>query len=185
MAKFTKQDILNLNPAVVKKLKLEDLKKVMQVVSEEANLRVNNLGAYPQGQLSPAYKSAMKRGKPFGTTSEVRNDIMQEYLSALAFINLKTSTIAGWNDTQKQISKFTKNMNNKQLDSFYELFNKFRELNVSANWDWSTVYKICINLYQSNQELSNDEMLDLWYNEIDKADKEEFEDLNDDTFQSF
>ena len=74
-------------------MKRKDLIAQMQPTIDAANKRLKRL----QGMdtLSPALNSVLQSGGKFSIKGKTRNEILKESSRALAFINMKTSTVSG------------------------------------------------------------------------------------------
>lgn len=84
------------------KMKRGDLIAQMQPTIDAANKRLKRL----QGMetLSPALNSVMQSGGKFTIKGKTRNEILKESSRALAFINMKTSTVSGAKQFEKNFA---------------------------------------------------------------------------------
>lgn len=96
------QQILNLPIVDVNKMTAAELRKNVQILASAANKRLARLGATEIGKIAPAYLSAEKRsftgaaGGKFGTAGKNRNQLLNEFKAAKSFLEMKTSSVAGW-----------------------------------------------------------------------------------------
>lgn len=179
--KVTIQQILDMPPETIKKLSVSDLKKVVQALGNEANLRIQALKNAPNGQKSPAYQKAMKRGKPYGELSDERTQLIQEYNRLTDFLNMTSSTVSGWGKMQEDLGMYTQDMGTEQLDGFYSLFARFLELHPDlVAGELSLVRQAAYKYYQENQDLDNDRMLESFEDILDQFWAGSFEDVEDD-----
>lgn len=116
------KDIINIGENIVK-YNRSDLARIVGRLVSTANKRIRKLGETKLGQLSPAYRSRMgitkykhseenkyKRRKPrtygfFTTVGKSRSQLLQEFKEAKGFLELKTSTIRGWDTIRHDIEK--------------------------------------------------------------------------------
>lgn len=107
------KDIINIGDAIVN-YKRNDLARIVGRLVSTANKRIRKLGSTKLGQLSPAYRSRMginrykRKNRTYGFFSTVgknRTQLLREYKEAKGFLELKTSTVKGWNKTRTNIEK--------------------------------------------------------------------------------
>lgn len=111
-------------------MKRKDLIKEMQPTIDAANKRLKRL----QGMetLSPALNSAMQSGGKFSIKGKTRNEILKESSRAVAFINMKTSTVSGAKQFEKnfaaKLSNKSKNITNDQRKTLFDSFRKLQQI---------------------------------------------------------
>ena len=111
-------------------MKRKDLIAEMQPTIDAANKRLKRL----QGMetLSPALNSAMQSGGKFTIKGKTRNEILKEASRALSFINMKTSTVTGAKQFEKnfaaKLSNKSKNITNDQRKTLFDSFRKLQQI---------------------------------------------------------
>jgi len=149
-------------------MKRKDLIVEMQPTIDAANKRLKRL----QGMetLSPALNSIMQSGGKFSIKGKTRNEILKEASRALSFINMKTSTVAGAKQFEKnfaaKLSNKSKNITNDQRKTLFDSFRKLQQIS-----------PVGLNVYGSERlvRMLADEVVDENYsfeNTMDKALKE-------------
>lgn len=108
----------------------KDLISEMQPTIDAANKRLKRL----QGMetLSPALNSVMQSGGKFSIKGKTRNEILKEASRALSFINMKTSTVSGAKQFEKnfaaKLSNKSKNITNDQRKTLFDSFRKLQQI---------------------------------------------------------
>ena len=149
-------------------MRRKDLIAEMQPTIDAANKRLKRL----QGMetLSPALNSAMQSGGKFTIKGKTRNEILKEASRALSFINMKTSTVTGAKQFEKnfaaKLSNKSKNITNDQRKTLFDSFRKIQQIS-----------PVGLNIYGSERlvRLLADEVVDENYSfeeTMDKALKE-------------
>lgn len=149
-------------------MKREDLIAEMQPTIDAANKRLKRL----QGMetLSPALNSVMQSGGKFSIKGKTRNEILKEASRALSFINMKTSTVSGAKQFEKnfaaKLSNKSKNITNDQRKTLFDSFRKLQQIS-----------PVGLNIYGSERlvRMLADEVVDENYSfetTMDKALKE-------------
>ena len=111
-------------------MKREDLIAQMQPTIDAANKRLKRL----QGMetLSPALNSVMQSGGKFSIKGKTRNEILKETSRALSFINMKTSTVTGAKQFERnfaaKLSNKSKNITNDQRKTLFDSFRKLQQI---------------------------------------------------------
>lgn len=111
-------------------MKRKDLIAEMQPTIDAANKRLKRL----QGMetLSPALNSVMQSGGKFSIKGKTRNEILKEASRALSFINMKTSTVMGAKQFEKnfaaKLSNKSKNISNDQRKTLFDSFRKLQQI---------------------------------------------------------
>lgn len=146
----------------------KDLVAEMQPTIDAANKRLKRL----QGMetLSPALNSVMQSGGKFSIKGKTRNEILKETSRALSFINMKTSTVMGAKQFEKnfaaKLSNKSKNITNDQRKTLFDSFRKLQQIS-----------PVGLNIYGSERliRMLADEVVDENYSfeeTMDKALKE-------------
>ena len=111
-------------------MKRKDLIDEMQPTIDAANKRLKRL----QGMetLSPALNSVLQSGGKFSIKGKTRNEILKEASRALSFINMKTSTVSGAKQFEKnfaaKLSNKSKNITNDQRKTLFDSFRKLQQI---------------------------------------------------------
>lgn len=111
-------------------MKRKDLVKELQPTIDAANKRLKRL----QGMetLSPALNSVMQSGGKFSIKGKTRNEVLKEASRALSFINMKTSTVSGAKQFEKnfaaKLSNKSKNITNDQRKTLFDSFRKLQQI---------------------------------------------------------
>lgn len=149
-------------------MKRKDLIAEMQPTIDAANKRLKRL----QGMetLSPALNSVMQSGGKFSIKGKTRNEILKEASRALSFVNMKTSTVSGAKQFERnfaaKLSNKSKNITNDQRKTLFDSFRKLQQIS-----------PVGLNIYGSERlvRMLADEVVDENYSfegTMDKALKE-------------
>lgn len=149
-------------------MKRKDLIAQIQPTIDAANKRLKRL----QGMetLSPALNSVMQSGGKFTIKGKTRNGVLKEASRALSFINMKTSTVSGAKQFEKnfaaKLSNKSKNITNDQRKTLFDSFRKLQQIS-----------PVGLNIYGSERlvRMLADEVVDENYSfeaTMDKALKE-------------
>lgn len=149
-------------------MKRKDLIAQIQPTIDAANKRLKRL----QGMetLSPALNSVMQSGGKFTIKGKTRNEVLKEASRAISFINMKTSTVSGAKQFEKnfaaKLSNKSKNITNDQRKTLFDSFRKLQQIS-----------PVGLNIYGSERlvRMLADEVVDENYSfeaTMDKALKE-------------
>ena len=112
-------------------MKRGELAKQLQPTIDAANKRLKRL----QGMetLSPALNSVMESGGgKFSLKGKTRNEVLKEASRAIAFINMKTSTVSGAKQFEKnfaaKLSNKSKDITNDQRKLLFDSFRKLEQI---------------------------------------------------------
>lgn len=117
-------------PQNFEKMKRDEFVKQMQPTIDAANKRLKRL----QGMktLSPALNSVMESGGKFSLKGKSRNEVLKEASRAIAFINMKTSTVGGAKQFEKgfaaKLSNKAKDITNEQRKLLFDNFRKLQQI---------------------------------------------------------
>ena len=112
------------------KMKRDELVKQMQPTIDAANKRIKRL----QGMetLSPALNAVMGGGGKFSLKGKSRNEVLKEASRAIAFINMKTSTVSGAKRFERgfaaKLSNKSQNISNDQRKVLFDAFRKIEQI---------------------------------------------------------
>lgn len=149
-------------------MKRGELAKQLQPTIDAANKRLKRLQGLET--LSPALSSVMEGGGKFSIKGKTRNEVLKEASRAIAFINMRTSTVSGAKAFEKnfaaKLSNKSKNITNDQRKILFDSFRKLQQIS-----------PVGLNIYGSDRlvRMLADEVVDEKYSfetTMDKALKE-------------
>lgn len=111
-------------------MKRKDLIAQIQPTIDAANKRLRRLQGLEN--LSPALNSVMQSGGKFSIKGKTRNEVLKEASRAISFINMKTSTVSGAKQFEKnfaaKLSNKSKNITNDQRKTLFDSFRKLQQM---------------------------------------------------------
>lgn len=117
-------------PQNFEKMKRDELAKQLQPTIDAANKRLKRLEGLKT--LSPALNSVMESGGKFSIRGKSRNEVLKEASRAIAFINMKTSTVSGAKQFEKgfaaKLSNKAKDITNDQRKVLFDSFRKLQQI---------------------------------------------------------
>ena len=117
-------------PQNFEKMKRDELAKQLQPTIDAANKRLKRLEGLKT--LSPALNSVMESGGKFSIRGKNRNEVLKEASRAIAFINMKTSTVSGSKQFEKgfaaKLSNKAKDITNDQRKVLFDSFRKLQQI---------------------------------------------------------
>ena len=117
-------------PQNFEKMKRDELAKQLQPTIDAANKRLKRLEGLKT--LSPALNSVMESGGKFSIRGKNRNEVLKEASRAIAFINMKTSTVSGTKQFEKgfaaKLSNKAKDITNDQRKVLFDSFRKLQQI---------------------------------------------------------
>lgn len=112
------------------KMKRDELAKQLQPTIDAANKRLKRLEGLKT--LSPALNSVMESGGKFSIKGKSRNQVLKETSRAIAFINMKTSTVSGAKQFERnflaKLSNKAKDITNDQRKVLFDSFRKLEQI---------------------------------------------------------
>lgn len=112
------------------KMKRDELAKQLQPTIDAANKRLKRLEGLKT--LSPALNSVMESGGKFSIKGKNRNKVLKEASRAIAFINMKTSTVSGAKQFERnflaKLSNKAKDITNDQRKVLFDSFRKLEQI---------------------------------------------------------
>ena len=82
--------------------------------------------------LSPALNAVMDSGGKFSLKGKTRNEVLKEASRAVAFINMKTSTVSGTKQFERgfaaKLSNKAQNITNEQRKVLFDAFRKLEQI---------------------------------------------------------
>ena len=150
-------------------MKRGELAKQLQPTIDAANKRLKRLQGLET--LSPALNSVMESGSgKFSLRGKTRNEVIKEASRAIAFINMRTSTVSGAKQFERnfaaKLSNKSKDITNDQRKTLFDSFRKLQQIS-----------PVGLNIYGSDRliRMLADEVVDEKYSfetTMDKALKE-------------
>ena len=112
-------------------MKRGELAKQLQPTIDAANKRLKRLQGLET--LSPALSSVMENGSgKFSLKGKTRNEVLKEASRAIAFMNMKTSTVSGAKEFEKgfaaKLSNKAKDITNEQRKVLFDNFRKLQQI---------------------------------------------------------
>lgn len=111
-------------------MKRGELAKQLQPTIDAANKRLKRLQGLET--LSPALSSVMESGGKFSIKGKTRNEVLKEASRAIAFINMRTSTVSGAKKFEKgfaaKLSNKSKDITNDQRKILFDSFRKLQQI---------------------------------------------------------
>lgn len=135
--------VLGQLPQGFEKMKRDEFIKQIQPTIDAANKRVKRLQELKT--LSPALNSVLESGGRFSIKGKSRNEILKEASRAIAFINMKTSTVSGAKDFEARFQAKLSNrakgvITNDQRKALWDGFRKLQQIS-----------KVGLNVYGSDR----------------------------------
>lgn len=128
---MTIEDILNMDSKVFNQLSLSDLRKITGRLVSAGNKRLRSLAA--KGHPTPAYLSVQASGGMFSIAGKDRTAIKNEFQRAKHFLQLKTSSVRGWEKVKKETIKSLNQKGVKVSDADFSVmiqtYVKIKEMN--------------------------------------------------------
>ena len=145
------EDILNIDPVKLMRLKTEQFKDITQRLVSASNKRIKYLESDEIGKISPAYQKYLREGRKF--TSKFKdvfreiedpltgkktkqlvqselNQLRNEFARAKEFLSMKTSTKRGFKKLKKHFEtelQADRPMTADEYKNFWEGYRKFEE----------------------------------------------------------
>lgn len=112
-------------------MKRDEFVKQMQPTIDAANKRLKRLQGLET--LSPALNSVMESGSgKFSLRGKTRNEVIKEASRAIAFINMRTSTVSGAKQFERnfaaKLSNKSKDITNDQRKTLFDSFRKLQQI---------------------------------------------------------
>ena len=98
----TIKQLIDLDITDVQRMNRRELAAVVSTLSSAANKRLARLERSDNGELSPAYQQAQKRGQRFSVKGKNVNQLRNEYKAVTQFLKRETSTVGGWKKVRKE-----------------------------------------------------------------------------------
>lgn len=123
-------DILNMEIEDFNKLGVSDLRKVVGRLVSAGNKRIRSFER--SGESSPAYRRVMNSGGVFSTRGKNLNELRSEFMRAKSFLEARTGTRKGWNETKRKTVQSLKEqgveVDNEQFDDLWKAYEELAEV---------------------------------------------------------
>ena len=124
------KDILNMDLTEFNRLGLSDLRKVVGRLVSAVNKRLRRFTK--AGISTPATRALDKTGGALSTKGKDVNQLRQEYARGREFLNMETSTRAGFNKVQKRTVETLQergvDVTPEELSDLFEVWNDLKEI---------------------------------------------------------
>lgn len=165
------QDILDMNPEDILKMKDADLTAIGKRLVSASNKRIRRLLASPGGEYSPALKKAPKEGFSVDITKggTHRNKVLSEVTRMREFLSKKTSSVRGFTKVRKYFNKeYNVPLDPEKSSKFWKVYRAFEEEYHATKEAMKSeeAVKAVARIYKTSSEG------DLWENIKKMADRE-------------
>ena len=173
---MTVQDILTMDNRTFNSLKEADLRKVVGRLVSAGNKRMRTFEK--KGATSPAVSAASKSGGKFSTKGKSFGELRSEYLRAKQFLQAKTSTVAGWNRTKKELAEKMQaagaDVTPGQLDDVLKTYDRLKQIDPTVE-SKGMKYRLISDIAQLDESMPIDEKMNQMLQRIDEIYEEEAE----------
>lgn len=124
------QDILDMNPEDILKMKDADLTAIGKRLVSASNKRIRRLLASPGGEYAPALKKAPNEGFSVDVVKNEnhRNRVLKEVTRMREFLSKKTSSVRGFTKVRKYFNtKYHVPLDPKKSSEFWKVYRAFEE----------------------------------------------------------
>lgn len=170
------KDILSMRPEELLTLNKKNLSSIASRLVSASNKRIRRLAQTEEGQLSPAYQTYAKRGRQFSIKGKNVNQIRNEIKNMEHFLNLKTSTVSGWNKVRKEAEKRIGKMTKAQSKKFWKTYHRLEEEEGGALaiiGDSDKIQKTLHSEVTSHKRISVDELTNKMMERLDEMYEEQ------------
>lgn len=176
------KDIVNMDIRTFEKLNESDMRKVVGRLVSSVNKRVRRFEE--AGIVTPATRALEKSGGLLSTKGKDLNQLRHEYARARNFLNMETSSQAGYRRVQKQTIKTLKergvDVSAEDIDEMWRIWDDLSELDPSIEMSGNK-YTLLQDIANMPDDIDFDEKRkqakDLWnklYEDQQRARNEEF-----------
>lgn len=125
---LTVNDILNIPNTDISRMNRKDLSAITSRLVSASNKRIRRLQKSKYGQMAPAYRLYLNRGKFFSVKGKNVNELRTELKELKHFLTMKTSTVSGWKKVQKNLSeRLGGTMTEEESEKFWSVYKKLEE----------------------------------------------------------
>lgn len=164
---MTTQDYLSLGLKDIIRLSEKELRKAVSTLRSTARKRYNRLFESGTVDYSPAALKLLKGGLIPAIKGMDIKTLRNEFKRYREFLGMKTSTVSGVKkyrtNIRENLRTLTGNVNafttEDETDRFLSLYNKFMDTLEGSYVDYKVVMSIVEEIYNDNQDLSDDEIL--------------------------
>ena len=176
------KDIVNMDIRTFEKLSESDMRKVVGRLVSSVNKRMRRFEE--AGIVTPATRALEKSGGLLSTKGKDLNQLRHEYARARNFLNMETSSQAGYRRVQKQTIKTLKergvDVSAEDIDEMWRIWDDLTELDPSIEMSGNK-YTLLQDIANMPDDIDFDEKRkqakDLWnklYEDQQRARNEEF-----------
>ena len=183
------KDILNMDWSDLNAFTNKELKQITSRLVSAANKRVRRLEGSSLGTSSMAYQSVERRGRMFSVKGKNVNQVRNEFKLASNFLKMKTSTVSGWKQYQKDVAKKMKSASgidiNKWSDDnkskMWKVYRKFEEQHGGEfkKGDSDRIIQYLMETLDKTETMSEDELLNSINDEWESMYEDQDEDMDD------
>lgn len=128
-------DIMNMSWDELNSMNATDLKQVTSRLVSASNKRIKRLTETKRGKSSFAYQSVEERGRKFSVRGMDTNQLKSEFASAKHFLEMKTSTLKGWNKYRTEMETRvgyategeSQNWSERTWSKYWKVYRRFEE----------------------------------------------------------
>ena len=163
------QDIMSMDWNDLNKLSAKEMKQVTSRLVSAANKRIRRLQKTKLGTSSLAYQTVEKRGRNFSVRGKNVNQVRNEFKNVRGFLNMKTSTVSGWKDDQKDVATRMKSSTGIDVSKWsgdlqskmWKVYRKFEESygGTFRKGDSDRIQKMLIEMLDDTETMSEDELI--------------------------
>lgn len=163
------QDIMSMDWNDLNKLSAKEMKQVTSRLVSAANKRVRRLQKTKLGTSSLAYQTVEKRGRNFSVRGKNVNQVRNEFKIARNFLNMKTSTVTGWKDYQKDVANRVKSSTGIDVSKWsvdlqskmWKVYRKFEESygGTFRKGDSDRIQKMLVEMLDETETMSEKELI--------------------------
>lgn len=193
---LTIEQIKQLTWEELNSLSRKELAQVTSRLVSASNKRIKRLEKTKRGTSSFAYQTVEQRGRKFSVRGKNVNQLKSEFKNARNFLNMKTSTVKGWNKYRKEMETRTGQItsgesyewSDRTWKKYWKVYRRFEESHGGTfkKGDSDRIQQMLTEVMNSNdkrrsadsfQQLIEDEYEEMY--ESDDYDDEDVEDIFD------
>ena len=190
-------DILKMDWEQINRLSEKDLKQITSRLVSASNKRIRRLESAKLGRSSFAYQTVEERGRKFSVRGKNVGQTKQEFKLAKRFLEMKTSTVKGWNEyrismeerTASATSGESLNWSGRTWGKYWKVYRRFEESHGGTfkKGDSDRIQQMLRSIMENNdkrksadsfQRMIEDEYADMYESE-DEDDLDDYFDIED------
>lgn len=186
-------DIMNMDWEQLNSLSESDFRKLTGRLVSASNKRVRRLSKTSRGTSSFAYQFTEERGRMFSTRGKNLNQLRNEFKASKQFLQMKTSTVKGWNKYRKEMEQRTgyatenesMNWSERTWSKYWKVYRRFEETHggTMKKGDSDRIQKMLTEIMQSSDKRKSADsfqwMIEDAYNEMYLNEMDDDFDLDD------